>query len=86
MCVCLRVCAYVRIYVGAYCLSSRYLTQCVSSHVPFLHKFAEHIAYYWMPAASVACRMVAVCVIFVLLFGKALSVLYLILISWLDDS
>lgn len=42
VCLCLRVSACVHFYVGVYCLSPRYLTLCVSSHV---HRFAEHIRY-----------------------------------------
>lgn len=52
---CLRVRVCVHIYVGVYCLSSRYLKRCVSSHVASLLN-----ALY---AADFVSTMVLVCFI-----------------------
>lgn len=75
--------ACVHIYVGVCCLSTRYLARSVSSHV---QSCASLLNTYYTPSVLFVYATVLVCVVFLLLFGEALSVLYLILISWLDES
>lgn len=60
---CLRVCAFVHTYVGAYCLTCRYLSQCIGSHVLFCTGLLNT---YYMPPALFVSTTVEVCVIFVL--------------------